>query len=353
MASAFGAGYPPGMTVADPTYRQHLRPPPMHPMLDRMGHVDNLAVQRDTGRSSRHTVLMEPVPLSVFEAAVAVAGGALHWKSSLRQIFRSSGLSENACNRYDSLSKYQAMRTAWDELNGQGPKGRVVQHRLVRALANIDHPDPKCNQEMGSRAIVELRRLARQAEILVSPEDAARQQRRAAAKAAAQKRDSRRDRLAVLRRSFNDLHSEKNKQKRGYDFEKLLGDLFRLYELEYNGSYKTETDQVDGLVVFQSFTYLIEARWRDVAAVENDLAVLTSKAERRIDATRGLFISMAGYRDEVVRLYRMAKGSRLILVSGEDLAFVFEGRIELPDALADKERAAAQFGEPYHRLAAQ
>lgn len=294
---------------------------------------------------------MTSIPLDVFEAAVRVAGEALFWKSSLRHIFRASGVSENAATRYEQLSKYQAMRTAWDDLDRVGSRGRVVQKNIIQALANLEKPDPKVDQQVGMRAIEELRRLAKRSQLLVDPEELKRQQRVDAVSAAADSRASRTERLAELKRQFQDLHRESNTQTRGYAFEKLLADLFRTYEFDFTGSYKTEIDQVDGALVLDGFTYLIEARWRLQPAVEVDLAGLSNKASRRIHATRAIFISMAGFRSEVVAQYRLAHDSRLILIDGEDLALIFEGRVELPDALRAKTHAASVDGEPHLRLA--
>lgn len=294
---------------------------------------------------------MISIPLDVFEAAVRVAGDALYWKSSLRHIFRTSGVSENAATRYEQLSKYQAMRTAWDELERVGSRGRIVQKNIVQALANLEKPDPKADQQVGMRAIEELRRLAKRTQLLVDPEELKRQQRKDSRDAAAETRAFRTQRLANLRSQFQTLHGETNTQSRGYAFEKLLAELFRTYEFDFTGSYKTDIDQVDGALVLDGFTYLMEARWRQHPAVEVDLAGLSNKASRRIHATRAIFISMAGFRPEVVAQYRLAHESRLILLDGEDLALIFEGRVELPDALRAKTHAASVDGEPHLRLA--
>jgi hypothetical protein len=106
----------------------------------------------------------------VFEAAVRVAGEALHWKSSLKQIMRSSGVSENGYPRYSDLSKYQIFRHIWDDLANAGARGRKVQHNLIGALANLDGPDPKApDVAAGRKAINDLRRLAQETNLLVSP----------------------------------------------------------------------------------------------------------------------------------------------------------------------------------------
>lgn len=295
---------------------------------------------------------MEPIPHAVFEAAVSVAGEALHWKDSLRQLLRSSGVSENGYERYADRSKYQIMRNIWADLDRAGDRGGQVQRRIVQELANLDTPDPHVPDVAAGRdAIANLRRLATDASLLVRPEEAERSARRAAAQQSRTLATTRGERLRDLNADFLAFHSDSDKQRRGYQFEKLLAALFRLEELDYHGAYKTDTDQVDGAVVLDSFTYLLEARWRQVVASDADLAALTHKVERRLDATRGLFISMAGFRDEAVQLYRLAKENRLILMDGQDLTWVLEGRIGFADALRAKVGAATIEGNPYLRLA--
>lgn len=180
---------------------------------------------------------MEPIPLSVFEAAVQVAGSALHYKNSLKQLLRSSCVSANGTERYSGLTKYQMFRNTWDDLDRAGTPGRKVQGRLVTALANLDKPDPNVPDIAArQRAIDDLRRLAQHANLLVSPEDLARTERRNIAATAAAESTSKREQLAALNDSFQTLHRQSDRQRRGYDLEKLLAALFRWAELDYHGS---------------------------------------------------------------------------------------------------------------------
>jgi Restriction endonuclease len=104
---------------------------------------------------------------------------------------------------------------------------------------------------------------------------------------------------------------------------------------------------IDGAVTLDAFTYLIEARWRQSPASDSDLGGLSHKVERRIDATRGLFISMAGFRPEAVDLYRRPKNNRLVLLDGADVTLILEGRIDFVEALREKVRAASVQGDPF------
>jgi hypothetical protein len=78
-----------------------------------------------------------------------------------------------------------------------------------------------------------------------------------------------------------------------------------------------------------------------------DLASFADKVERRIEATRALFISMAGFRSTAVDRYRHAKENRLVLLDGNDLTWILEGRFDFTDALRAKVRAAPIQGDPY------
>ncbi|MBM7331246.1 restriction endonuclease [Agrobacterium sp. S2] len=260
------------------------------------------------------------------EAAVRVAGETLYWKRSLKRLLRTSGATEAVILRYEALSKYQILRGVWGELDGAGERGLKVQKRIVAALANLDAPEPRADQRAGQEALDELRRVSQANGLLVDPDEHARQLRREEASRRAEERDARAERLATLASTFRALHSESNSQARGYAFERLLADLFRMYELDFRGSYKTDIDQVDGALQFEAFTYLLEARWRGAPAVASDLVGLTGKVERRIESTRGLFVSMAGFRTEVASMYRLTRDQRLVLMDGQDLALIFEGR---------------------------
>lgn len=291
------------------------------------------------------------IPLDVYEAAVRVAGEALYWKSSLKRIFRTSGVSENAAIRYEALSKYAAMRSAWDDLDRLGIRGHLVQKNIIQALANIEKPDPKADQRAGTEALSELRRLVKKNTLLVDPLEVEAAARKKAARDSLAAVSTRREGISRLNETFRGLQSNTDPQARGYAFERLLSDLFRLHEYDFVSSYRTEIDQVDGSLTVDGFTYLIEARWRQAQAVDGDLADLANKVSRRLVSTRGLFISMAGFREEVVSLYRLSHNSKLILMDGEDLAVILDQRIGLVDAMKAKIQAASVDGEPLLRLA--
>src|SRR5699024_6048331 len=211
----------------------------------------------------------------------------------------------------------------------------------IAHLANLESPEPQADQRAGRTALEELRRASKAHGLLIDPDEQKRIDKQRKREQRIALNEAREQNLKALASQFSALNQEQNLQLRGYEFEKLLSKLFSLYELEFQSSYKTDIDQVDGALIFESFTYLLEARWRSRPAVESDLSQLSAKVERRIDSTRGLFISMAGFRPEVVDLYRLSRDQKLVLIDGEDLALILEDRVDLTDALREKISAAS------------
>lgn len=303
---------------------------------------------------SKSSLPSEPVPFSTQEAAVEVAGSALHWRSSLERILRRAGVAQAAVDRNkQQYSKYQVIRAILGELESAGPRGWQVQRNIVIELSSLQRVEDKApDHEAGKRAIEELRRIAENEKIIVSPEEAERKKKKEDYVEKAEQNERRAAAIDHLNSKFLSLFSieDHQRQRRGYELERILRELFRVNELTYSGSYKTDIDQVDGTFDLDSFTYLLEARWRAKPAVEDDLASFINKVDRRIGATRGLFLSMAGFRDEVIALHRLAKDNKIFLADGEDLSLILNGHFQLPEALREKIKAASVLGEPFQRL---
>ena len=122
-----------------------------------------------------------------------------------------------------------------------------------------------------------------------------------------------------------------------------MRDLFALFEIEYRKSFRTETQQIDGHFNFLGFDYLVEAKWRQDQPTEQELGAFKHKVDGKLESTRGIFISIPGFRQEVVAQFN-GRGPNLILLDGQDLIHVLEGRIDLRDGLKKKIEKAAQEG---------
>ena len=67
--------------------------------------------------------------------------------------------------------------------------------------------------------------------------------------------------LEELRGQFLAMHSDQDAQGRGRRFERLLNDLFFLYDLNPRKSFVIADEQIDGAFTFNTDDYIIEAKW--------------------------------------------------------------------------------------------
>ncbi len=152
-----------------------------------------------------------------------------------------------------------------------------------------------------------------------------------------------REKLEEIKNNFYSLVSSSNNQQRGFQLEKLLKDLFELFDLDPKASFRVVGEQIDGMFTFENNDFLLEAKWQQEPVGISALDAFSGKLNRRLENTLGLFISINGFSVDAIQAH--STGRRLmILMDGSDLMAVLEGRIDLIQLLARKRRYAAQTG---------
>lgn len=155
--------------------------------------------------------------------------------------------------------------------------------------------------------------------------------------------------LAGLRRRFLDMFSASDFQGRGRRFEKLLGELFELFDLSPRGAFRPQGEEIDGSIVHEGVHILVEAKWEQNVIEAAPIGVFRQKVEDKLKTTLGLFVSMSGFSDAAVHKAGGGGARSMILMDGPELMPVFEGQIDLGDLLARKIRRAHETGEAYFR----
>lgn len=112
---------------------------------------------------------------------------------------------------------------------------------------------------------------------------------------------------------------------------------------------RTDTDEIDGSFKYQDVPYLVEARWRKEQPNQTDFAGFLAKVHQRFQGTRGLFVSIAGFRSEVVDMFDR-RGYSILLMDGSDLALILEEQVGLTETLDLKLERATTYGHIYFRL---
>lgn len=149
------------------------------------------------------------------------------------------------------------------------------------------------------------------------------------------------DKIDGLRSEFNRMALMTDKQKRGFDFERFINELYKLYDLDPKCSYKAAGEQIDGAFTYEHQDYLIEAKWEDKPMPKSSLLTFEGKVSGKLDNTLGVFISMSGFSEEC----KTREGSKIILMDYQDIITIVEQRMDLTALIYRKKQHAAQTGE--------
>ncbi len=155
--------------------------------------------------------------------------------------------------------------------------------------------------------------------------------------------------LESLLAQYNLLEREGNsvneKAHRGLAFEKLLTSLFRSQNIYMTAPFRITGEQIDGAFEYKGWTYLVEAKWQGVKKSTDALYAFQGKPDRRIEGTRGLFISVSGFYQTSVERFDRGRKPNTLLWDGEHIKALLNGLITVPELLDLSIRFAAERGE--------
>ncbi len=136
-------------------------------------------------------------------------------------------------------------------------------------------------------------------------------------------------------------------QTRGFAFEKFLQALFAAFHLTPRSPFRLVGEQIDGSFEIGTDIYLIEAKWCQDLIGADQLYVFREKVQGKSTWSRGLFVSYSGFSDDGIAAFSRGRATNLIGMTGQDIWFILEGKMSLPDAILRKARHAAETGEFY------
>ena len=158
-----------------------------------------------------------------------------------------------------------------------------------------------------------------------------------------------RQKLEDIKTRYMGLVVSPNVQGRGFELEKVMYDLFELFDLDPKASFRNTGEQIDGAFSLEGTDYLFEAKWQQVPVAAGDLDSFAAKVRRKLENTLGVFLSINGFSPDGVDAHSSG-GAVVILMDGADLMGVLEERIDFVTLLLRKKRHAAQSGNIYLRL---
>ncbi|MBI4297783.1 MAG: hypothetical protein HY676_04560 [Chloroflexi bacterium] len=256
----------------------------------------------------------------------------------LRTFFRDCGVPANIIARYPVSQK---KGLAWV----YGPSKRAVVDGVLRDLVNTGNT--RCVVAM-HKWLNESSRVATNLDVLVREKvtESKGQPGKASDKDKAVETAAQ---FAQLNDSFRSIIAESDHQKRGYRFQDFLQELWSAFGLKMGAPFNTRGEQIDGSFWLGSNIFLVEATWTDKPVSTAPLYEFRGKVEGKFHIASGFFISVNGYSTGAVEALKEGKEQKIILLDGQDIVLVLEGRHSLEELLLDRVSLASKTGEIYCR----
>jgi hypothetical protein len=98
-----------------------------------------------------------------------------------------------------------------------------------------------------------------------------------------------RQKLENIKNSYMALVVSANPQTRGFELERVMYDLFELFDLDPKASFRNTGEQIDGAFSLEGTDFLFEAKWRQDPSAASDLDAFAAKIRRKLENTLGVF----------------------------------------------------------------
>lgn len=148
--------------------------------------------------------------------------------------------------------------------------------------------------------------------------------------------------------------NELTPQQRGFNLEHIFFDLLHLSEFEYTKPYRTSgREQIDGHFRYEMFDYLVEIKWTQEQTKQPDLSIFDGKIRGKAQSTRGFFLSANSFDSTAIQKFS-GDTPRIVLMTGDDLALILNGRLLFTDVMKAKIDAIVRLGNicfPARKLA--
>jgi hypothetical protein len=242
-------------------------------------------------------------------------------KDDVRTRFEVAGVQRSLIDAQNwQLYRFKIVSPVLDKLNttesGMAPLRRILQETL--SFRDGSHllwcSDGQRLKKEAEESLARLRSL-------VADHDAAKQSEKEQREAIARRREEANkyrafnEELGTLKTLFIQFHGKSDHNERGYDLERLLNDLFRLFDLTPRSPFKRTGEQIDGSLVLDRDHYLLEAKWTKDRVDLSDLRDLDGAVGSSLDNTLGLFISVDGFSKQGISGYLQGTRPRIVCMA--------------------------------------
>lgn len=290
---------------------------------------------------------MTKISFEIQQQIIQCFGLCFHYKDTVVSFMQTSGVLNDLILKWKSEPKFVWTKNVINELN-KTENGRSIIRRIATEFYKMKNiSDEVQDRDRGLDALRKLKRLIGDTQQNKVNETLNNSYHRSRQEMKIQLKQQLLQKIEELKTEYYSLFSSDNPQERGYRLEKIVANLFRINDIDYHDSYRnrTNTQQLDGYFRFEGFDYLVEMKWEKNPVNSSKIASLKQKVDTKLTSTRGLFLSINGFRDEVIQDFSN-KDAKILFMDGQELAYILENRISLYEALKVKIIGASKTGNP-------
>ncbi|VNN67020.1 Uncharacterised protein [Streptococcus pneumoniae] len=290
---------------------------------------------------------MTKISFEIQQQIIQCFGLCFHYKDTVVSFMQTSGVLNDLILKWKSEPKFVWAKNVINELN-KTENGRSIIRRIATEFYKMKNiSDEVQDRDRGLDALRKLKRLIGDTQQNKVNETLNNSYHRSRQEMKIQLKQQLLQKIEELKTEYYSLFSSDNPQERGYRLEKIVANLFRINDIDYHDSYRnrTNTQQLDGYFRFEGFDYLVEMKWEKNPVNSSKIASLKQKVDTKLTSTWGLFLSINGFRDEVIQDFSN-KDAKILFMDGQELAYILENRISLYEALKVKIIGASKTGNP-------
>ncbi|MFA6608505.1 MAG: restriction endonuclease [Candidatus Paceibacterota bacterium] len=276
---------------------------------------------------------MKKIDFNTKEKLIALAGACFWYWNNFYSFLETCDIPSSIYKQFGKENKYQVMRSILELLERQERYDLI--ENIAREFCGFSPSEENIDKIKANKLINELRESVGGS--FVQSEIKKKEQEKIIenSKKVLQEKLLSQQKIEELKQSFFEMFTCSDKQKRGYDLEKLFFQLLEIEEIENTKPYKNTGEQIDGHFKYEKFDYLVEVKWTDEVSKQSDLSIFDGKIKGKAQSTRGLFFSINGFDDNSITKFS-GDSPRIILMNGEDLTHVLEARITFFDLMKSK-----------------
>lgn len=294
---------------------------------------------------------MKKINFQIRQKLVDLSGACFWYWNNFFCFLESCGVKRVILNKYpkESFSKYQIMQNVLSELEEQNEI--EVINQIISEFFKMKNAADKDNldEKKAKKILQEFKDLVGNDPIDKEIEIRNKKKAQESFKKKSEEKISEQKKLKSLKDKFLQLfNNNSNPKQRGFDFEVLFFEVLELEKFNYSKPYKTESEQIDGHFQYDKFDYLIELKWQKAICKQKDLSVFDGKIKSKIQSTRGFFLAINGF-DNNALIKFSGNSPRIILMDGQDLMSILDGRITFYDCLKAKVNAVVKYGNIFYK----